>query len=148
MKKYRIEKEPVIEKQKRQQRDKEAKRKSRSSSSELKRLQKFRENTRYGPIFTCTVCDQNMFLKNTNLLTEDYIKEVESKYPDLSNLVFQKKHMVKVVHKVFNNFQDLKLLNQTVASIIAIFSLLTCSAPYCPEQVPAPSATFQKCSYE
>ena len=42
--------------------------KNRGSNSEFQRLNKFREAVKYGPIFTCTVCEQDMFINSVSVI--------------------------------------------------------------------------------
>ena len=70
--------------------------KIRSNSSELKRLKKFREAVRYGPIFTCTVCEQDMFRNSVTVLNDELEEKLRSKSPELGERVFLGKHRVEI----------------------------------------------------
>ena len=68
----------------------------RNNRSELKRLQKFEESVRYGPIFTCTVCEQDMFRNSVTILTDKLENEINVKSSELYNSAFKDKHPVKI----------------------------------------------------
>ena len=63
----------------RQQKDKGAKRYIRENSTDLQRFRKFRESVKYGPIFTCSICDQDMFKNNVSVLTEEFEHDILAK---------------------------------------------------------------------
>ena len=62
--------ETVAETNQRRQKDKQRKAIVRSNNSESARLKKFRESVRYGPIFTCTVCEQDMFINGVSIIDQ------------------------------------------------------------------------------
>ena len=68
----------------------------RNNHSEQKRLLKFRESVRYGPIFTCTVCEQDMFLSNVVILTNEFKNEVREKDFELYLLAFKTDHPIEI----------------------------------------------------
>ena len=72
----------------------------RNNSSEIKRLNKFTESVKYGPIFTCNVCEQDMFLNNVSVLTEDFKKEIGAKSSELYKIVFQDKHKIEIIRSI------------------------------------------------
>ena len=72
-------------------------RKVRNNSTELTRLNKFKESVKYGPIFTCNVCEQDMFRNNVSVLTEDFKLEVKAKGSELHNSAFERKQRVKIL---------------------------------------------------
>ena len=87
--------------------------KARKNSSELKRLKNFREAVRYGPIFTCTVCDQDMFRHSVTVLTEKLKEELTACSSELCKEVLinqnQSYHLETLadlyqVHFVLSNF--------------------------------------------
>merc|ERR1712081_103034 len=69
-------------------------RKVRKSNSELKRLQKFREAVKYGPIFTCTVCEQDMYINHVTIISNEFENEVRENHPELYHRVLDVKHLV------------------------------------------------------
>ena len=78
----------------RQEKDRIYRQEARCSSTELKRLNNFREAVRYGPIFTCTVCDQDMFRQSVTVLTEKIKEELSEKSSELCKLVLTDKNPV------------------------------------------------------
>ena len=87
------------QRKKRCKKNKENMRKIKSMRSQLKRLQKFQESVRYGPIFTCTVCEQEMFRHSVIVLTKEIEETLKQKCSEMCKLVLQVKHK----HKVFVN---------------------------------------------
>jgi hypothetical protein len=78
------------------QKNKETMRKIRCTNSELKRYLKFRKAVRYGPIFTCTVCEQDMFINNVSII-DDLLKERVKLYSsELFKTVFVKHNFVEL----------------------------------------------------
>ena len=71
----------------RQEKDKANKKTSRINCSELKRLVNFKEAVKYGPIFTCTVCDQDMFRHSVTILNDKEKESLSSKCSELCKQV-------------------------------------------------------------
>ena len=88
--------ETLKQKQKRQERNKCNMSRFRANSSELNRLIKFKEAVKYGPIFTCTVCDQDMFINNVSILTEALEKNLHSKSSELCSRVLIGMHPISI----------------------------------------------------
>ena len=78
------------------QKNKENMRKVRNNNSELRRLNKFRESVKYGPIFTCTVCEQDMFINSVSPITVEFEEIVQQKNAELFKKVLDKKHFVNL----------------------------------------------------
>ena len=95
MKKHRLN-ETANERLKRCLKNKENMRKLRCNRSQLKRLQKFQTSVRYGPIFTCTVCEQDMFRNSVVVLTKEFEEEVKKKSSEMFQKVFQKKYCTEL----------------------------------------------------
>ena len=72
-------------------------RKVRNNSTELTRLNKFKESVKYGPIFTCSVCEQDMFRNNVTVLTVDFEKEIKTKSSELYKSALKRKHHDKIL---------------------------------------------------
>lgn len=68
----------------------------RGKRSEMHRLLKFQESVRYGPIFTCSSCHQNMFRDGVKELTEDLENEIMVKSSELYANVFKKKIPISI----------------------------------------------------
>ena len=71
-------------------------RKARNKNSEFTRLMKFRKAVRYGPIFTCTVCEQDMFLSNVNVLDEEFEANVKEESQELFERTLRNKHFINL----------------------------------------------------
>ena len=69
--------------------------KNRNNRSELTRLKRFQESVRYGPIFTCSSCHQDLFRDSVIELrkVEEKIKAANLK---LFDTVFFKKFVIKI----------------------------------------------------
>ena len=69
-------------------------RQARQNRSQLQRLLKFQESIRYGPIFTCSSCYQNMYRDGVTELTETLEDKIKEKSPELHKNVFTLKHII------------------------------------------------------
>ena len=95
MKKCRLS-ETAAERSKRCLKNKENMRILRSNHSQLKRLQRFQDSVRYGPIFTCTVCEQDMFKNSVVVLTDKFEEEVRTNSSELFKKVLINKHRIEL----------------------------------------------------
>ena len=57
---------------------------------------KFRKAVRYGPIFTCTVCEQDMFISNVNVLDEEFEANLKEESKELYERTLRNKHFISV----------------------------------------------------
>ena len=81
------------------QQNKENMKRIRNNDSEIKRLKRFRESVRYGPIFTCTVCEQDMFFNSVNVLNKEFKESVKQKSSELFKMAFAKEHLIELDEK-------------------------------------------------
>ena len=95
MKQHRLT-ETGVQRSKRCLKIKDNMRKIRSNHSQLKRLQRFQESVRYGPIFTCTVCEQDMFKNSVVILTDTFEEEVRKNSSELFKKVLINKHKIEL----------------------------------------------------
>ena len=95
MKQHRLT-ETGVQRSKRCLKNKDNMRKIRSNHSQLKRLQRFQESVRYGPIFTCTVCEQDMFKNSVVILTDTFEEEVRKNSSELFKKVLINKHKIEL----------------------------------------------------
>ena len=86
----------------RQEKERVQKRKAYNNSTELKRLIKFKKSVRFGPIFTCRVCEQDMFENNVTVITEQFESDIKSMSPKLYESALNKKHEVNILY-IFND---------------------------------------------
>ena len=93
-KKQKIDMETKKQRSDRCKKNKENMRKIRNTDTEGKRLKKFRESVKYGPMFTCTVCEQDMFINSVSVITEEFKENVQQKNSELFNKAFANKHPV------------------------------------------------------
>ena len=82
------------QKQERYKKNREHMEKIRRSNSELQRLTKFREAVKYGPIFTCTVCEQDMFINFVSIIDRELEETLKIDSSKLIKNVFAKKLLV------------------------------------------------------
>ena len=73
------------QKRERCQKNKDHMRKIREEKKGITRIKKFQDSVRYGPIFICTVCEQDMFINNVSIITKD----LENKIKEFSCELFQ-----------------------------------------------------------
>ena len=100
-KKVAREKETDIETKERKQKDKNHKRILNKSRTELGRLNRFKETVRYGPIYTCCVCEQDMFKNSVTNLTEKFESDIRNKSPMLCENALKNKHRHLVnIHRI------------------------------------------------
>ena len=100
-KKVAREKETDIETKERKQKDKNHKRILNRSRTELGRLNRFKETVRYGPIYTCCVCEQDMFKNSVTNLTEKFESDIRNKSPMLCENALKNKHRHLVnIHRI------------------------------------------------
>ena len=80
----------------RKSKNKEMMRKRRQTRSQLQRLLKFQESVRFGPIFTCSSCYQNMFRDGVTELTSALEDQIREKSSELHSNVFKLKHIISI----------------------------------------------------
>ena len=78
----------------RKSKDLKQKTKKQSNNSEYQRLQNFRRSVRYGPIFTCTVCEQDLFEHSVKALNVELMEIVQETCPEVFFLVFSDPQVV------------------------------------------------------
>ena len=89
-KKVAREKETDIETKERKQKDKNHKRILNRNRTEFGRLNRFKETVRYGPIYTCCVCEQDMFKNSVTNLSEKFESDIRNKSPMLCENALKK----------------------------------------------------------
>ena len=83
------------QRQERCKRNREHMEKTRRNNSELQRLNKFRETVKYGPIFTCTVCEQDMFINFVSPIDNQLEESVQQSSSEVIRDVFANKCWIK-----------------------------------------------------
>ena len=88
--------ETVEQANKRKSKNRERMRKIRAKLSQLTRLMKFQDSVRYGPIFTCCSCEQNMFRDWVTELTKELKDQIMGKSSELYKNVFTTNHFLSL----------------------------------------------------
>ena len=88
--------ETAEESNSRRNKNRERMRLRRGKRSEMQRLLKFQESVRYGPIFTCSSCEQNMYRDGVSELTKDLENKILEKSSELYKNVIQRKIIINI----------------------------------------------------
>ena len=83
------------------------------SNSDLKRLLKFQDSVRYGPIFVCSSCHQTMFQNSVSAFDEVQQQKIKEEHGDLFDKVFGETLIEVEINEIMDTIEETDAVETT-----------------------------------